>query len=84
MAALLAAPGNSRKILIRGTTIMVILYNSAIRLSVLLDLRKNDVNLSGKDSLQLLMRSSVSLQIRICNETQYIPKPLLRKGDSKP
>lgn len=49
MAALLAAPGNSRKILIRDTTIMVILYDSAIRLSELLDLRKSDVNLSRKD-----------------------------------
>lgn len=49
LKALLAAPNNS-KIGIRDTTIMVILYDSAIRLSELLELKLSDVNLSGKTS----------------------------------
>lgn len=44
MKALLAAPGNSR-IGIRDTAIMVILYDSAIRLSELLNLKLSDVNM---------------------------------------
>ena len=47
LKALLAAPNNS-KIGIRDTTIMVILYDTAIRLSELLELKLSDVNLSGK------------------------------------
>lgn len=46
LKAILAAPNNS-KIGIRDTTIMVILYDTAIRLSELLDLKLSDVNLSG-------------------------------------
>lgn len=44
LRALLSAPGNS-KIGIRDATIMVILYDSAIRLSELLELKVSDVNL---------------------------------------
>lgn len=47
LKALLAAPNNS-KIGIRDTTIMVILYDTAIRLSELLELKLSDINLSGK------------------------------------
>lgn len=47
LKAILDAPNNS-KIGIRDTTIMVILYDTAIRLSELLDLNLSDVNLSGK------------------------------------
>ncbi|WP_071982239.1 tyrosine-type recombinase/integrase [Clostridium butyricum] len=46
LKAILAVPNNS-KIGIRDTTIMVILYDTAIRLSELLDLKLSDVNLSG-------------------------------------
>lgn len=44
LKALLSAPGN-RKIEIRDTAIMVVLYDSAIRLSELLSLKLPDVNL---------------------------------------
>lgn len=44
LKAILLAPGNN-KIGIRDTTIMVILYDSAIRLSELLNLKLSDVNL---------------------------------------
>jgi len=44
LKAILLAPGNS-KIGIRDTTIMVVLYDSAIRLSELLNLKPSDVNL---------------------------------------
>lgn len=44
LKALLSAPGHS-KIEMRDTTIMVILYDSAIRLSELLNLKISDVNL---------------------------------------
>lgn len=44
LKALLAAPDNS-KIGIRDTTIMVVLYDTAIRLSELLNLKVSDVNL---------------------------------------
>lgn len=46
LKALLSAPGN-RKLEIRDTTIMVLLYDSAVRLSELLDLKVSDVNLQG-------------------------------------
>lgn len=47
LKAILGAPNNS-KIGIRDTTIMVILYDTAIRLSELLDLKLSEVNLSGQ------------------------------------
>lgn len=46
LKALLSAPGN-RKIEIRDTTILVLLYDSAIRLSELLALKLSDVNLKN-------------------------------------
>lgn len=46
LKALLSAPGN-RKIEIRDTTILVLLYDSAIRLSELLALKRSDVNLKN-------------------------------------
>lgn len=46
LKALLSAPSN-RKIEIRDTTILALLYNSAIRLSELLALKLSDVNLKN-------------------------------------
>lgn len=46
LKALLSAPGN-RKIEIRDTAILVLLYDSAIRLSELLFLKLTDVNLKN-------------------------------------
>ena len=46
LKALLSAPGN-RKIEIRDTAILVLLYDSAIRLSELLSLKLTDVNLKN-------------------------------------
>lgn len=47
LKALLCAPGKS-KIEIRDATIMIVLYDSAIRLSELLNLKLSDVNLQRK------------------------------------
>ena len=47
LKALLSAPDN-RRTGIRDATIMIILYDSAIRLSELLGLRLSDVNLQGR------------------------------------